>query len=334
MHNHGAFSFNVTKKDTGKRLDQVIASTLPEYSRTLITSHIRNGYILVAEIQRKPGYRVSAGEKINGIITPQEALTCTPEPINIDILFEDIDIIVVNKPPGLVVHPAPGHYTGTLVNGLLYHCPDLVDTGEQFRPGIVHRIDKDTSGLLVIAKNRQAHNRLADQFKSRTIKKNYLALVHGKMESQHGRISLPIGRHPVQRKKMSTISRKSREAVTLWKVKEFFENATLIEINLKTGRTHQIRVHTAALGHPVLGDQIYGGKKREKLVEEKIFRQMLHAWRLEFLHPIKGNRFFFEAPIPSDMEQVLSALRSGGKLTSITSDQPRTFGKGIKNPCF
>jgi 23S rRNA pseudouridine1911/1915/1917 synthase len=316
MHNHGAFSFNVTKKDTGKRLDQVIASTLPEYSRTLITSHIRNGYIFVAETQRKPGYRVSAGEEISGIITSQEALTCTPEPIDIDILFEDIAIIVVNKPPGLVVHPAPGHYTGTLVNGLLYHCPDLVAIGEQFRPGVVHRIDKDTSGLLVIAKNRQAHHRLANQFKSRTIKKTYLALVHGKMKSQHGRISLPIGRHPVHRKKMSTISRRSREAVTLWKVKECFAKATLIEVNLKTGRTHQIRVHTSALGHPIIGDQVYGGKKREKLAEEKISRQMLHAWRLEFLHPIKGNRIFFEAPIPSDMEQVLSVLRSGGKLAA------------------
>ena len=312
MHNNGAFSFNVAEKDTGKRLDRVIASTLPEYSRTLITSHIRNGYILVAETQKKPGYRVSAGEAINGIITPQESLTCTPEPISIDILFEDIDIIVVNKPPGLVVHPAPGHYTGTLVNALLYHCPDLVDTGEQFRPGIVHRIDKETSGLLVIAKNRLAHNRLAGQFKSRTIKKTYLALVYGKMESQYGKISLPIGRHPVHRKKMSTVSRKSREAVTLWKVKECFEDATLIEINLKTGRTHQIRVHTAALGHPVVGDQIYGGKKREKFIEKTISRQMLHAWRLEFLHPIKENRVFFEAPVPSDMEQALSALRSGG----------------------
>ncbi|MCD6186384.1 MAG: RluA family pseudouridine synthase [Deltaproteobacteria bacterium] len=318
MHTPGVFCFKVAKKDTGKRLDRVIASSLPEYSRTLITNHIRNGSILVVEKQRKPGYRVSAGEEINGKINPQEALACTPEAIDIDILFEDMDIIVVNKPPGLVVHPAPGHYTGTLVNALLYHCPKIIDTGEQFRPGIVHRLDKDTSGLLVIAKTRLAHNRLAEQFKSRIIKKTYLALVYGKMDTLSGRISLPIGRHPVHRKKMSTISKKGRQAETIWKVNEYFESTSLIEINLKTGRTHQIRVHTAASGHPVVGDQIYGGKQDKNLctlIGKKISRQMLHAWKLSFLHPVKKKMVFFEAPIPSDMQLVLDALRSKEGLT-------------------
>jgi len=313
MHTPGVFFFKVPKKDAGKRLDCVIASLLPEYSRTLITNHIRDGFIFVAEKQRKPGYRVSAGEEINGNITHQKALTCIPEAIDIDILFEDMDIIVVNKPPGMVVHPAPGHHTGTLVNALLYHCPRIVDTGEQFRPGIVHRIDKDTSGILVIAKNRLAHNRLAEQFKSRIIKKTYLALVHGKMDTLSGRITLPIGRHPVDRKKMSTISKKSRQAETIWKVKEYFESTSLIEINLKTGRTHQIRVHTAVSGHPVVGDQTYGGKQDKNfynLIEKTVSRQMLHAWKLSFLHPSRKKIVFFEAPIPSDMQQVLDALRS------------------------
>ncbi len=314
MCNHGVFSFHVALKDTGKRLDKVIASIFPEYSRTLITSHIRNGHILAADRQIKPGHRVSAGEHIHGIITLLEKpLRCVPEPININILFEDMDILIIDKPSGMVVHPAPGHYSGTLVNALLYHCPALADTGEPFRPGIVHRIDKDTSGLLIVAKHRLAHNRLAAQFKSRAIKKTYLALVHGVMEAQSGRISLPIGRHPFQRKKMSTSSRKSREAVTVWKVKEAFESATLLEINLKTGRTHQIRVHTAASGHPVVGDRTYGGKQRGDLIMgEKISRQMLHAWKLEFLHPIKKHKIFFEAQLPSDLEQALGALRSDG----------------------
>lgn len=322
MHRQSTFCFIIDQKDTGKRLDQVITSALPEYSRTFITHHIRNGYILVANAKKKPGYKVSAGDQISGIIKPPEPLACIPEPIEIDILFEDHDIIVVNKPQGLVVHPAPGHYTGTLVNALLYYCPaltpvsgsNLISPEEQFRPGIVHRIDRDTSGLLVVAKTRQAHNRLADQFKLRTINKNYLAIVHGTMDAQSGRITFPIGRHPVHRKKMSTISRKSRKAETIWKEKESFEcfkKATLIEVDLKTGRTHQIRVHMAAIGHPVVGDQIYGGNKGKKnLIENQVSRQMLHAWKLDFLHPIKKKRFFFEAPIPSDMEQALNFLRS------------------------
>ena len=318
MHNPGVFFLKAAKKDIGKRLDHVIASYLPEYSRTIITKHIRNGFILVGETQRKSGYKVSAGEEINGKITPQEAPNCIPEAIDIDILFEDMDIIVVNKPPGMVVHPAPGHYTGTLVNALLYHCPMIIDTGEPFRPGIVHRLDKDTSGLLVVAKNRLAHNRLAEQFKSRIIKKIYLALVHGKMDTLSGRITLPIGRHPVHRKKMSTISKKSRQAETIWKVKEYFESTSLIEIKLKTGRTHQIRVHTAASGHPVVGDRTYGSKQDKNfcnLVKTTVSRQMLHAWRLSFLHPVKKKMVFFEAPIPYDMQQVLGALGSKGGVT-------------------
>jgi 23S rRNA pseudouridine1911/1915/1917 synthase len=241
-----------------------------------------------------------------------------PEPLDIDILFEDPDLIVVNKPPGLVVHPAPGHATGTLVHGLLHHCPDLEGIGGELRPGIVHRLDKDTSGALVVAKNASAHRDLAKQFKSRKVKKKYLALVHGEMESDSGVISLPVGRHPVDRKRMSTASRKSRTAETSWRVKERFGGATLIDLNLKTGRTHQIRVHCAAVNHPIVGDAVYGRRRRRKVITngnefsniiKSIDRQMLHARRLEFNHPDKATLVSVEAPVPQDIQAVIHALR-------------------------
>jgi 23S rRNA pseudouridine1911/1915/1917 synthase len=238
-----------------------------------------------------------------------------PESIPIEILYEDDDIVVINKQAGIVVHPAPGHYSGTLVNALLHHCPGLNGIGGAMRPGIVHRLDKDTSGALVVAKNDKAHVNLSKQFKSRQIKKKYLALVYGKMESDSGSVSLPIGRHPVDRKKMSTNSKKSRVAETTWHVRERFESASLIEVDLKTGRTHQIRVHCAAVKHPVLGDTVYGPRKtgREnknlKDVFKSVSRQMLHAWRLEFTHPVTETKVSFEAPIPSDMQAVITALR-------------------------
>jgi len=308
----------VETTDSGKRLDFLVASRIEDCSRSFAATLIRNGKIRIQGEVKKPGYRVRAGEEIRGHIPLPEHAPFKPEPIPIHILHEDDDIIVVNKQPGLVVHPAAGHYSGTLVNGLLYHCPMLEGIGGEMRPGIVHRLDKDTSGVLVVAKNSGAHHRLSDQFQRRTIKKKYLALVHGKMKADSGTISLPIGRHPVDRKKMSVHSKKSRNAETTWKIKERFILATLIDIDLKTGRTHQIRVHCAAINHPVMGDPVYGGRRgRMKIEISKDYRlsvprQMLHARCLELTHPSTQTILCFEAPIPSDMLDTITALRSTG----------------------
>jgi 23S rRNA pseudouridine1911/1915/1917 synthase len=312
MHDPSAFTILVDVSDSGKRLDLLVASRISGCSRSVATSLIRNGKVRVQGSAKKPGYRARTGDEICGTIPPPEPVLLKPEPIPIDILYEDNDIVVINKPPGIVVHPAPGHYSGTLVNALLYHCPGLEGIGGEIRPGIVHRLDKDTSGVMVVAKNSAAHHDLALQFKSRRIKKKYLALVYGRMESDSGRVSLPIGRHPVDRKKMSTHSRKSRMAETTWRVRKRFARATLVELGLKTGRTHQIRVHCAAIKHPVVGDSVYGGRKAGKSIAYDLVvsvpRQMLHAWRLEFTHPKNQKTLCFEAPIPSDMGDILEKL--------------------------
>ena len=316
----GGFTILVNEHESGKRLDALIASHISRCSRSFSVDLIRKKEILVQGKIKKPGYRVKTGDNISVNIPSidPEPVISKPEPHDIDILYEDKHIIVINKEPGLVVHPAPGHNKGTLVNRLLYHCPELEDMEEKLRPGIVHRLDKDTSGTLVAVKNDAAHINLAAQFKSRKIKKLYLALVFGVVQSESNSISLPIGRHASNRKKMSTVSRKSRPAKTLWKVLERFNGATFLEFDLKTGRTHQIRVHCAALNHPVLGDQVYGGKKAAKklLIENKsnkiisVPRQMLHAWRLELAHPATGKAMFFEAPVPQDMKKLIETLRN------------------------
>jgi 23S rRNA pseudouridine1911/1915/1917 synthase len=314
MHDSSAFTILVDVSDSGKRLDLLVASRISGCSRSVAASLIRNGKIQVHGDVKKTGYRVRTGDEICGTIPPPEPVLFQPEPIPMDILYEDHDIIVINKPAGMVVHPAPGHYGGTLVNALLYHCPGLEGIGGEIRPGIVHRLDKDTSGVMVVAKNHGAHQDLALQFKSRSIKKKYLALVYGRMELDSGRVSLPIGRHPVDRKKMSTHSRKSRMAETTWQVRKRFAQATLIEVDLKTGRTHQIRVHCAAIGHPVVGDSVYGGRKAGKSMAYDLFksvpRQLLHARRLEFTHPKTRKTLCFEAPIPSDMGDIINKFRA------------------------
>lgn len=315
MLDQSAFTILVEPPDSGKRLDLFVASRISDCSRSVAVHLIRNGKIKVQGMLKKPGYRVKAGDEIHGSIPSPRPILFKPESIPLDILHEDDDIIVINKQSGLVVHPAPGHYSGTLVNALLYHCPRLVGIGGALRPGIVHRLDKDTSGVLVVAKNDMAHIHLSRQFKSRQVKKEYLALVYGKIASDSGSISLPIGRHPVDRKKMSTNSRKSRVAETTWQIRERFELASLIEVHLKTGRTHQIRVHCAAIKHPVMGDKMYGPRKRGKNISYgknllgSIPRHMLHARRIGFTHPMKRVMVSFEAPIPADMQAVLTTLR-------------------------
>jgi 23S rRNA pseudouridine1911/1915/1917 synthase len=241
-----------------------------------------------------------------------------PQAIPLDILFEDRAIIVLNKAPGLVVHPAPGSPCGTLVNALLYHCDDLSCVHGDIRPGIVHRLDKDTSGVLIVAKNEVWQRRLAEQFKSRRIRKWYRVIVLGRPKAAHGRCDAPIGRHPTDRKRMSIHSRVGREALTLWQVKHRWEHFTELELEIKTGRTHQIRVHCAAMGHPVLGDAVYGPavagiqKSRRwpgsRPVKEMVARQLLHAWRLTCIHPATGMEICFTAPLPQDFKAVRSYL--------------------------
>jgi 23S rRNA pseudouridine1911/1915/1917 synthase len=313
MSFQGPFSFSVLNQHAGERLDNVIVLQVPDCSRSLVTHCIREGWIRIWNEIKKPGYRVKAGEIISGCIPAPEPIACHPEAISLSILHEDDDIIVIDKPPAMVVHPAPGHFTGTLVNAILHHCPKLEGIGGKIRPGIVHRLDKDTSGILVVAKTAMSQAHLAAQFKERTLQKTYLALVIGHMKTASGVIDLPIGRHPVDRKKMSVISKKNRDAKTLWRVKEWFDAVSFLEIEIKTGRTHQIRVHCASMQHPIIGDTVYGYRYSGKHLPDilnSVTRQMLHAWRMAFTHPVTGEMMHLEAPIPDDMLIVLNALRT------------------------
>jgi len=319
----GAFCIIVEETDAGRRLDTVVAARLSECSRSLAANLINRQHILVDGQSKKPGYRLKSGDTIQGEIPEPRQADFAPEPIPIDIIYQDSQIAVINKQPGLVVHPAPGHPRGTLVNALLHHCPDLGAIGGEFRPGIVHRLDKDTSGTMIIAKNPVALDVLTRQFKARQVQKKYLALVYGDPSTTAGSIQLPIGRHPVDRKRMSTTTRRGRDAETLWKVRERFSGITLLELNLKTGRTHQVRVHCATMGHPVVGDPVYCPRKlRANLIDilpdfppaviaalQSISRQMLHAWQLGITHPVQKTFLTFESPLPSDMADVINFLR-------------------------
>jgi 23S rRNA pseudouridine1911/1915/1917 synthase len=306
------FALVVDDDDAGKRLDSLIASTFHELSRTLAGRLVRDGLIRVNDHIKKPSFRVNPAELISGIIPSTAPLNFKPEPIDIDILFEDDACLVINKKPGIVVHPSPGHESGTLANGLIYHCPEIAGVGGvPTRPGIVHRLDKDTSGVMVIAKTQSAFHHLAIQFKDRSIHKSYLGFVFGVMP-ENGQIILPIGRHTADRKKMSATNfNKSRDAQTYWHVIKQFDRIALVEFTIKTGRTHQIRVHCAAIKHPIVGDLVYGIKKPQNLFSDspelagfvkKIPRQFLHAWRLSFSHPSTGKTVAIEAPLPEDMQ--------------------------------
>ena len=320
---NGDFTIIIEESDAGRRLDAVVASHLPDCSRSLAATLIAGRNILVNQQPKKPGYHIKSGDKIQGRIPDPEPVEYEPEPIPLHILYQDRHIIVINKQPGLVVHPAPGHSSGTLVNALLFHCPDLRAIGGEIRPGIVHRLDKDTSGTMIVAKSAQAQEELARQFKARELQKKYLALVYGDMQSETGEIKLPIGRHPVDRKRMSTTTRKGRAAETTWKVRERYKSTTLLELTLKTGRTHQIRVHCTAMGHPIVGDQVYHSRKWLKDIDrlypgvspsmtaqlKAVPRQMLHAWSLGIIHPHSGKGMTFESPMPIDMEMMIEKLR-------------------------
>lgn len=296
-----------------------MAVHLDQCSRSFAARLIRNGHALVDGSSRKPSYKVKLNEQIECRLPPPEPIEVVAEALPLDVLFEDRHLIVVNKPPGMVVHPAAGHSTGTLVNALLYHCPDLAGIGGRKRPGIVHRLDKDTSGVLVVAKTDQAHHELSRQFKARLIRKDYLALVHGMPADDGGCIDLPIGRHPKERKKMSAAAASGREALTVWRVKKRFRGATLLEIDLKTGRTHQIRVHCSAMGYPIVGDGVYGrrrslfrmAKENASLyaILKTVKRQMLHARHLKFDHPVTAESLCFDAPLHEDMHAIIEQLK-------------------------
>ena len=314
-----SFAFKVMEPEAGMRLDVVLARHLEDCSRSYAAHLIQQGAVLVNQKTCKPSFRLRAEDHISGHISAPEPSEITPEPIELTILFEDPFLLVINKPPGLVVHPAPGHPRGTLVNALLHHCDDLAAFKGEIRPGIVHRLDKDTSGAMVVAKTPTAHEHLARQFKIRSVRKTYLAIVRGAVKTPQGEIRLAIGRHPTARKKMSTIAAKKRSAETHYRVREVLGGATLLELDLKTGRTHQIRVHCAAMHHPVLGDAVYGGRQYAVITPDhqesrgakgwKAERQMLHSWRLAFTHPADGRRLVFEADLPEDMQYLLAQLR-------------------------
>jgi 23S rRNA pseudouridine1911/1915/1917 synthase len=314
---HKRFSIQVTKKDHGKRLDQFLSEANLDLSRSQAKNLIEKHLVLLNRKPTKPGAHVRAADIVSGSLPEPEPLSLEAEPLPLSILYEDPSIIVIDKPMGMVVHPAYGNPSGTLVNALLYHCNDLAGINGILRPGIVHRLDKDTSGVMVVAKNDGAFHDLTNQFKNRTVKKVYLAIVFGRMSQDEGSIESAIGRHPTQRKRMSTRAKRGREAITRWKKLEGFDGCTLLEIFPQTGRTHQIRVHLSSIGHPVLGDPLYGRTGRPGAIHDPVLRecakrmnrQALHAQRLEFTHPRTGERVQFVSPIPQDMKDLLECLR-------------------------
>ena len=285
----------VSANEAKLRLDQFMAKRLPEFSRSRLQQLIRDGFVLLNNSTSRPRQIVRGGDKIELTEPPLEKIEMLPEAIPLEILFEDDDLVVINKPPGLVVHPGAGHREHTLVNALLNHCATLSGIGGKERAGIVHRLDKETSGCLVVAKNDVAHWELSKQFAARTVEKIYLALVAGKLRKPAGAIEGKIGRHPVHRKQMSATTLRGRVAKTEYRVVRSSDRATLIECRLHSGRTHQIRVHLHHLGHAVLGDKIYAPR-----LAKDFPRQMLHAWKLGFRHPRTQEWKSFEAPVPDD----------------------------------
>ena len=293
----------VPKQSARLRLDRFLADELPRFSRSRLQQLIRDRFVTLNGEVARPRDLIKAGDRIELVEPPPEKIDNQPEPIPLDILFEDDDLIVINKPAGLVVHPGVGHPEHTLINALLNHCPTLSGIGGKERPGIVHRLDKETSGCLVVAKNDETHRALSIQFAERTVEKIYLALVTGKLRRSAGVIEEKIGRHRVHRQRMSVTSERGRAARTQYRVLRSSEQASLVECKLHSGRTHQIRVHLHHLGHPLLGDKIYASK-----LAKDFPRQMLHAWKLGFRHPQTTEWKNFEAPVPNDFADAIEKL--------------------------
>lgn len=294
----------IREHEVNQRIDKVIAELNDDWSRTQVQQWIKEGHVLVNGEKTKANYKACLNDVVEINIPEPEILDVEPEEMDLDIYYEDRDIIVVNKPKGMVVHPGPGHFRGTLVNGLLAHCKDLSGINGVLRPGIVHRLDKDTSGLLVAAKNNKAHEDLAIQLTERTMVRKYRALVHGVIPHDHGTIDAPIGRDPKNRQQMAVVDN-GKPSVTHFRVLERFKEFTFIECRLETGRTHQIRVHMRYIGYPIAGDPKYGPKKTLDLDG-----QALHAGVLGFVHPRTGEYMEFEAPLPRYFEELLTRLRN------------------------
>ena len=311
-------SYSITDKDGDQRIDIFLASQVKDLTRSRGQELIKTGFVKVNDRFPKTSYRLKPGDQISISIPPVTPWHLEPEAVDFSLIHEDSSLIVLNKPAGLVIHPAPGHPTGTLVHGLLHYCKDLSGIGGVIRPGIVHRLDKETSGVMVAAKNDRAHNFLASQFKSGLVKKSYLAIVHGFIRGEKGEIDAPVGRHPKKRKEMSVLSSRGKRAITLWqKMEEFESGFSLLLITPRTGRTHQIRVHLSHIGHPIVGDTVYGYKqswwKNRLPMKNHIFsiikRHMLHAETLGFIHPDSDSYSEFKAPLPDDMDRILKRLK-------------------------
>jgi 23S rRNA pseudouridine1911/1915/1917 synthase len=297
--------WTVDADEVGVRLDVAITNRFGDLSRARVQALVAAGHITLNGKPTKPATKLRAGEQLAVTIPPAAELAVVPEAIPLAVIYEDSDLLVVNKPKGMVVHPAPGHESGTLVNALLHHCRDLSGIGGMIRPGIVHRLDKDTSGLLVVAKNDLAHHSLAAQIAAKTARRLYRAVVVGGMEAESGQIEGPIGRHPVDRQKMAIVAN-GRPAKTYWQIAERFSGFTDLALELATGRTHQIRVHLASLRHPVVGDTVYGGLVK---LPVKLHGQALHACELRFTHPRTGEAIVCQAPLPAEYETLLRYLR-------------------------
>ncbi|RAM48228.1 MAG: RluA family pseudouridine synthase [Hapalosiphonaceae cyanobacterium JJU2] len=296
-------------EEAGERLDRYLTEQLTELSRSRIQQLIEQGQVqLNSKVCTSKKMVVRLGDRITITIPPVEPLELTAEDIPLDILYEDDHILILNKTAGLVVHPAPGHPDGTLVNAILAHCPNLPGIGGVQRPGIVHRLDKDTTGAIAIAKTEFAHQHLQAQLKAKTAQREYLGVIHGVPKTESGTVDLPIGRHPVDRKKMAVVSTEKggRPAVTHWRILERLSNYTLMHFQLETGRTHQIRVHSAHIGHPIIGDPVYSSGRS---VGVNLPGQALHAWRLRLQHPVSGEWIEATAPIPQTLTTLLEVLR-------------------------
>lgn len=296
----------VPEEFSGVRIDKFLSESCPGQSRSFLQKLLKSELVSVNGKTVKSSYKVSAGETVSFEAPKAVEAEITAQEMPLDILYEDSDVILINKPKGMVVHPAAGHYEGTLVNGLMHHCRDqLSGINGVMRPGIVHRIDMDTTGVIIACKNDLAHNSIAEQLKIHSITRKYYAVVFGNLPDDEGTVNAPIGRHPTDRKKMSIISKNGKEAVTHYRVLERFHGYTYVECRLETGRTHQIRVHMASIGHPLLGDQVYGPAKQPFHLKG----QTLHAGVLGFVHPRTGEYMEFSAPLPDYFEELLSKLR-------------------------
>jgi 23S rRNA pseudouridine1911/1915/1917 synthase len=297
--------FTVSTEQARQRLDIVLAESLPAFSRARLQTLIRDGFVSLNGKAPRPRDLVRTGDQVELREPELEKVEAQPEQMKLDVIFEDNDLLVLNKPAGIVMHPGAGHQAHTLVNALLAHCQNLSGIGGKERPGIVHRLDKETSGALVVAKNDATHRDLSSQFAARTMTKIYLALVAGILRKTSGVIDKAIARHPVHRQRMSIARRQGRSAKTEYRVLRSGDEISLVECTLHSGRTHQIRVHLHHLGHPVLGDKLYGGKRAGDYP-----RQMLHAWKLAFRHPRSGDEMSFEAPVPHDFADAMRQIPS------------------------